>query len=93
MRQLEDQKKEKLEVRQRRRAERKKYDGLRMEMKNVVRQMKQGASAEGIQGQLEEFEDTCYFAPMLSLFGEPEPDSVKPSEESYAKVRGCARNL
>uniref|UniRef100_A0A453D569 Uncharacterized protein n=1 Tax=Aegilops tauschii subsp. strangulata TaxID=200361 RepID=A0A453D569_AEGTS len=85
MRQLEDQKKEKLEVRQRRRAERKKYDGLRMEMKNVVRQMKQGASAEGIQGQLEEFEDTCYCTPMRFLFGKPELDLAKPSEEELCQ--------
>ncbi|KAI5007733.1 hypothetical protein ZWY2020_008781 [Hordeum vulgare] len=85
MRLLEDQKREKLEVRQRRRAERKKYDRLRMEMKSVVRQMKLGANAEGIEGQLEEFEDTCYCTPMLSLFGEPELDSVKPSEEELCQ--------
>ncbi|XP_044320732.1 uncharacterized protein [Triticum aestivum] len=73
--QLEVQKKEKLEVRQRRRAEKKKYHDLRKEMKSMVRQMKQEASVEGIQGQLEEFEDICFSTPMLS-----EPDSAKPCE-------------
>ncbi|XBJ05058.1 hypothetical protein VPH35_023902 [Triticum aestivum] len=68
----EVQKRKKLEVRQRRRAERKKYDGLR-------------ASAEGIQGQLEEFEDICFSTPMPSFFQEPEPDSAKPWEEELCQ--------
>ncbi|XP_044970537.1 uncharacterized protein LOC123430763 [Hordeum vulgare subsp. vulgare] len=92
--QVEDQKREKLEVRQRTRADRKKYDGLRMEMKSVVRQMKQGASAQGKQGQLEEYEDTCYFTTMRLLFGEPEPDSIAPSDEELCQSEDkCKESL
>uniref|UniRef100_M8AH58 Uncharacterized protein n=1 Tax=Aegilops tauschii TaxID=37682 RepID=M8AH58_AEGTA len=81
----EVQKRKKLEVRQRRRAERKKYDGLRKEMKSMVQQMKQGASVEGIPGQHEEFEDICFSTPMRSLFREPEPDLAKPSEDELCQ--------
>jgi hypothetical protein len=90
MLQLEDQKRKKLEVLKRRRDEKKKYDSMREEMKKVVTDMKKVAIGKG-QVWHEDYDEACFTAPILSLFGEP--DWAKPSEELCKIEETCTESL